>query len=177
MGLEITATPPPGSAEVSAEAPIKGGGEVMADWSGLRFLTARAVVEGASGVSLRLPPTPGDQDLLDYPEEWQALARVSRELLSMRPILEDGALEPAPFTVPGGIEVRAWAYQGRRYVLLVNSSGGPLRLEESDLAAYRALYAVRSDPRELLSSCRQGHCLASGGVLCLEGRLVPEILP
>jgi hypothetical protein len=160
---------------VSAARPFKnGGGEVAADWSSLRFLTARAIVEGSTGVFLRLPRTPPGHDVLEYIEEWQAVERVSRELRSMRPIMQGGLPAPDPFVVPAGIKLRVWTFRGRRYVLLVNSSGSSLKLDERSLASWRALFSVRSDPRQALAG---GACLPPQGVLWLEGRLLPELLP
>ena len=177
-GLEIAAQAPAGAAVVPAALPVNAGrGEVAADWGALRFLAARAIAEGSAGVFFRLPPTPAGRDLLDYPEERQAVDRVSRELLAVQPIMRGGAPAPAPFAVPAGIELRAWSFRGRAYALLVNSSGGPRPLEEKSLAPWRALFAVRSDARELLTPCGTGRCISPDGVLWLEGRLLPEILP
>ena len=84
---------------------------------------------------------------------------------------------PAPFAVPAGIEIRTWIFQGRRYALLVNASGAAQPLEEGSLAPWRALFAVRSDARQLLAPCGKKLCLPPEGVLWLEGRLWPELLP
>jgi hypothetical protein len=177
LGLEIAARAPQGAAEVPAAFPVKDGGEEVADLSRLRFLTARAIAEGSDGVFLRLPPAPAGRDLLEYFEEWQAVERVFRELLAVRPIMRGGAPAPAPFAVPAGIELRAWAFRGRRYVLIVNPSDGPLPIEERDLSPWRTLFAVRSNARESLVPCGPGACLPPEGILWLEGRLLPEILP
>lgn len=178
LGLEVSAQAPSGAAAVSAAVAVKGGtGEVAADWTSLRFLTARAVVRGSAGVFLRLPLTPAGHDLLDYAEEWQAATRVTRELLAMRPVIEGATPAPVPFAVPAGVERRAWTFRGRRYVLLVNSSSGLAPLEESDLMPWRALFAVRSDARQVLVPCGRDVCLPPRGVLWLEGRLLPNILP
>jgi hypothetical protein len=178
LGLEVAPQAPPGAAEVSAAISVKGGsGEVAADWPALRFRTARAITGGSAGVFLRLPRAPAGRDLLDYAEEWQAVERVARELLALRPIIRDGAPAPAPFAVPAGIELRAWTFQGRRYAVLVNSSAGPVPLDERILAPWRALFAVRSDARQDLAACGAGVCLPPEGVLWLEGRLLPELFP
>ena len=178
LGLAVAAQAPAGAAVVSAALPVKGGsGEVAQDWARLRFLAARAVVMGSSGVFLRLPRTAPGHDLLEYVEEWQAVDRVSRELLELRPMLEGGAPAAAPFPVPAGVELRAWAFRGRRYVLLVNPSGAAQPLDERNLRPWRALFAVRSDARQALPACGPDVCLPSEGVLWLEGRLLPETLP
>jgi hypothetical protein len=177
LGLEIAAQAPPGAAAVSAARAVKGGGEVAADWSRLRFRADAAIVGGSSGVFIRLPSTPDGRDLIDYVEEAQAVDRVFRELLAARPILEGGAPAPAPFAVPAGVELRAWAFQGRLYVLLVNVSDGPLPLEARSLASWRALFSVRADPRQDLDSSGGVPLLEPGGVLWLEGRLLPDLGP
>jgi hypothetical protein len=176
LGLEISPQAPPDAAEVSAARPVKGGGEVAVDWARLRFLTARAIAGGAAGVFLRLPRTPAGHDLLEYTEEWQTVDRVTRELLAMRQVVQDGAVVPAPFAVPAGMEFRVWTFRGRRYVLLVNPSGHPLPLEQGSLVPWRALFTVRSDARQVLIACGKDVCLPPDGVLWLEGRLLPGIL-
>jgi hypothetical protein len=178
LGLQIAGQAPSGAAVISAALPVRGGsGEVAADWAKLRFMTASAIAEGSAGVFLRLPRTSDGRDLLEYVEEWQAVERVSRELVFMRPIIEGGLPAPVPFVVPAGVKSRAWTFRGRRYVLLVNSSGSLLPLEEGSLATWRALFSVRSDPREILAACAAGVCLPTESILWLEGRLLPDILP
>jgi hypothetical protein len=176
MGLEVAERAPAGAAEVSAiAASEEGRGETTADHARIRFLAARAIAEGAGGVYFRLPSAPAGVDYLDYPEESQALERVLRELLILRPILQEGTPSAPPFAVPTGIERRAWDWQGRRYVLLVNASAAPLPLDVECLRPWRALFAVRADPREALGFCGPGRCLEEGGVLWLEGRLAPGL--
>ncbi len=174
-GLLVAVQAPAGAATVSAAVPpLNGSGEVTADWSRLRFLAALAIAKGASGIFFLLPETPAGRDYLEYAEESQSVDRVVRALLAMRPILEGGAPAPA-FAVPGGVEARAWTFRGRRYVLLVNPSADGLPLDEASLEPWRALFAVRSDPRYVLSFCGSNRCLPAGGVLWLEGRLSPEL--
>ena len=176
LGLEISAQSPPGAAVVPAGRP-SGSGEAAADWARLRFLTAHAIAGGANGVFLLLPHTPPGHDLLEYGEEWQAVERVIGELMTMRPIMQGGLPAPAPFVVPAGIEIRSWVFRGRRYVLLVNPSAARLPVKGENLAPWRALFGVRSDPRQVLAASGTDCFLPPGGVLWLEGRLLPEILP
>jgi hypothetical protein len=121
-------------------------------------------------VYFRLPVTSAGQDLLDYPEEWQAVARLAREVAGARPIVESGSIEAVPFPVPAGVDIRAWALHGRRYVLLVNSSSTPVPLGGDLLEPWRALFEVRADARLLLPACGASYCLAPQRVLWLEGR-------
>ncbi len=176
LGLEVAAQAPSDAAVLSASIAVKNG-EVMADWASLRFRTALAIAAGSRKLLIRLPETPAGRDLLDYGEEWQVLARVSRELGAMRPVLDGGAPAPAPFSVPPGVHLRSWTLHGRRYALLVNASEAPAPLDQNSLVPWRALFEVRSDARQVLSACPGGGCLAPGGVLWLEGRLFPDLLP
>jgi hypothetical protein len=172
MGLEIAAQAPAGAATVPTGVALEdGAGEVAAAEASLRLSAARAVAGGSIGVFFRLPRTPPDRDILDYVEEWRAVSRIAQELSSLRPVLERGALASGGFESVPGLETRGWTFQGRRYALLVNSSGGSLPLEEERLAPWRALFAVRSDPRQLLVRCGKSLCLPPGGTLWLEGCL------
>ncbi|MEQ1919911.1 MAG: hypothetical protein ABL955_11990 [Elusimicrobiota bacterium] len=173
LGFVVSQAAPAGSATEAAGVPGAFGGasEVMADRETLRFLAARAVAKGAHGVFFRLPAAPDGRDLVDYPEEWQALIRVVREMTAMQPLLERGRLVAPPFAAAEGLAARAWIYRGRRYALLVNVSGTDAALESDALASWRVLYEVRSDARELLKPCGAMFCLPPHGVLWLEGRL------
>ncbi|MFA6003551.1 MAG: hypothetical protein WC881_05735 [Elusimicrobiota bacterium] len=177
LGLELTDQPPPGTVvETAASAGKSAAAEATADWDRLRFLAASAAVRGAGGAFFRLARTPEGHDILEYPEEFQAVLRAARELAAMKPVLEGGRAIPAPMALPAGVEARAWAYQGRRYVLLVNPAGAPAPLEPAGLAPWRALFEVRSAPAETLAACGTRVCLPAQGVLWLEGRLLPELL-
>jgi len=140
------------------------------DFAGLRLLAARVAASGANGVYFRLPAVPAGRDILDFPEEWQAVARVARELLLMRPVLQGGDPAPPPIAVPAGMESNAWTFEGRVYTLIVNPTGEPLRIADEGLIGRRALFEVRADPRQDLAACGGGRCLPPGGVLWLEGR-------
>jgi hypothetical protein len=175
MGLLVAPQAPAGAATLSAAVALKGGGEITADFSRLRFLTGRALAEGATGLFLRLPATPAGRDYADYGEEGQAVERVFRELSSLRPALEGGVDAPAPFVVPPGVEARAWSFQGRLYLLLVNTATVASPVDPESLTGWRALFSVRSDARQALTPCGPGVCLAPQSVLWLEGRLLPRL--
>ena len=151
------------------------GEEHVANWAELRFLAARAAVRRAEGIFFQLPPAPPGSDILDYPEEWQALMRVAREYGAIRPVIEEGQPVFVPFPTPPGIEARAWTREKRLYVLLVNVSGVPVALNEAPLAGWRALFAARANPAEGLIPCGKRRCLPAQGVLWLEGRLFAEL--
>jgi hypothetical protein len=168
LGLSADENPPAGSS-VEASAPAVGPAFPRAR---LRFLAARAVARGASGVYF-LPPAAESGDILDFPEEWQALARVFRELLSARPLIETGEPREPEAGLPAGVEARAWLWRGRRYLLIVNSSTSPAPLPSALLAERRALFAARADAREALAPCGPDlRCVPPEGVLWLEGRLL-----
>ena len=164
-GMTIREAAPEGADTRSA------GAERMADWSELRLRVAQAAIEGRTGVFFTLPKTADGRELTAYPEEWQALARVARETAALRLILESGAEAAVPFSVPQGVSARAWRFQGRLYVLLVNGAvlSGPMPQES--LRPWRALFEVRADARDLLIPCGGGRYLSAGRVLWLEGRL------
>jgi hypothetical protein len=173
--LSVAATAPDGAATIPAGVPRRDGSEVTADFARLRVLTAAAIAEGASGIFFRLPRAANGRDYLEYAEESQAVDRVVRELLAVRPIMENGAPATAPFAVPAGVEFKAWSWQGRRYVLLANPSRADVPLDGNALEPWRALFAVRADPRESLIPCGAGRCLPAGDALWLEGRLLPDL--
>lgn len=152
-----------------AEVPASRDGRID-DLAVLRLRGARAVVGGAAGVVFVLPAPPPGRALVDYPEEWQALARAGRELLELRPVLESGPGEEPPFAVPAGVLGRAWTRGGRRYVLLVNDGARPAPFEPDALVPWRALFQPRADAREALSPCGAALCLEPGRALWLEGR-------
>jgi hypothetical protein len=171
MGLDVGEPVPEGAAVVPAAVPgAKSGSWETADRSTLRFFAARAAASGAAGAYFRLPPTPEGRDLLDYPEEWQAVTRALRELAAMRPVLERGRPAALPFPLPPGVEGRAWDHAGRRYVLLVNGSDAEARLDADALEPWRALFEVRSDARRVLSRGYEHPALPPGQALWLEGR-------
>lgn len=173
LGLAVPEQPPSGAIVESAAAVNDGGGaaEVMADWETLRLVTAHAATKATGGVFFRLPAAPEGRDLLDYPEEWQAFARVVREFQAMRPVIEGGRLITPPCVNPSGVAARCWLHRGRRYVLLVNASDRPAELDADALEPWRALFEVRADARQLLEPCGAMRCLLPGRVLWLEGRL------
>jgi len=164
-GLAVAAEVPDGAVAASAAE-----GGATASWSRLRSLAARAAVEGKTGVCFLAPRFPEGRAFVDYPEEWQALVRVAREMGEMRPVLENGVDEPSPAAAAEGGESRAWRLRGREYVLLVNAARVPVRVDAQASARFRALFEARADPRDLLSACAGGACLPPERVLWLEGR-------
>lgn len=174
-GLTIRESAPESAETHSAAVSFKGPSglteERMADWSRLRLLVARAVVRERTGVFFILPKAPDGREAHSYPEEWQALARVARETAELRPIIEAGVEASPPLALPDGVEARAWRYQGRLYVLLVNDTAGPVPVPQESLQGWRALFEVRADPRDVLGACEGGRCLLAGRALWLEGRL------
>lgn len=165
LGWELAETAPAGAVLESAAGPD--GATLPA--ARLRFLWARAAAEGRPGVFFVLPPVPAGRELVDYPEEWQAIARSAREIEALRPVLESGPGTPVP--AAPGLTARAWNAGGRRYALFVNAGAAPAPVPDAELDGARALFAPRADPRQDLTACEGGSCLGAGGVLWLEGRL------
>lgn len=165
-GLAIREASPTGADTRSA------GVERLADWSELRLRVAQAAVEGRTGVYFTLPKSAEGLEVSSYPEEWQALARVARETAAMRPILEAGVEAAPPLLVPDVVRARAWRYQGRLYVLLVNGSANAAPIDVESLKPWRALFEARADARGLLVPCRGAMCLPGGRAVWLEGRLL-----
>lgn len=170
LGLSVSIPP-----EGLPVAPAADGEGRLESAARLRYLAARAAAEGRAGLFFELPDVPGGRDLLDYPEEWQALARVAREFAAMRHIIEAGEIRPAP--APVGALSAAWSYQGRHYQLLVNASSAPVVFESPGLRGRRALFSPRADAAEALPSCDGAPCLAPEGVLWLEGAPGAEAAP
>lgn len=171
-GLVVVAAVPERADLHHAGVPLPASSEErMADWSRLRLLVSLAAVRGRAGVFFTLPKAAPGRELTNYPEEWQALARVARETAALRPILESGLEAPAPFPTPEGVAVRAWRYRGRLYLLLVNEAARPAPLAVDDLKPWRALFEARADARELLVPCGSGRCLPGERAIWLEGRL------
>lgn len=174
-GMAVRAAAPEGADARSAGLAFMGDPgrteERMAEWSHLRLLVASAAVRGRAGVFFTLPKSSDGRELTAYPEEWQALARVARETAMVRPILESGREAPVPFAVPEGVSARAWRFQGRLYVLLVNDGSRPVPISEESLKPWRALFEVRADARNLLAACGDKRCLSAERVMWLEGRL------
>lgn len=174
-GMTVREAAPAGADALSAAAVIPGSAwrsdERLADWSVLRRLVARAVTRGRTGIFFVLPVSPAGKELTDFPEEWQALERVSRETAALRPIIESGVDVGLPFPLPPDVEGRAWRYRGRIYLLLVNDADAAAPIPAENLEPWRALFEVRSDARNVLPPCAGGHCLPAGRALWLEGRL------
>lgn len=174
-GLTVREAAPEGAVTVDAgvviDGPLGRSGERMADWSRLRLLVGAAAASGRSGVFFTLPKATGGRELTSYPEEWQALSRVARETSAIRPILESGIETDVPVPLPDAIAARAWRYQGRLYVLLVNAEPIAVPIPQDELKPWRALFEVRADPRDLLAPCGADRCLPAERVLWLEGRL------
>lgn len=131
---------------------------------------ARSIACHCSGSSRMSRPAAAGRDILDEPEQWQAILRALREPAAMRPVLEAGRPSDPPFASASGIESASWSYRGRRYALLVNVTDGPARLDEEALAPWRSLFEARSDPRHVLPPCGAGRCLLPGTALWLESR-------
>lgn len=140
----------------------------------IRFMSYLAILHGARGLFYFTFRKPGGKTLLDYPEQWQALARVTREIKSLQPILEKGGLSPLPFPPdPDGVEARTWRYRGRDYCVILNRKGGMMQRVPDELlsGSWRPLFEPRRDPRDLLKKAGRAWYLRPYQVMVFESGL------
>lgn len=93
-------------------------------FSEIRFMTYAAILHGVDGIFYFKFAMPGRRTLLEYPEKWQALLRVVSELNAFKPILQGGKPIPPPVeTKIPHMEIKAWRYNLRDYVVIINTDG------------------------------------------------------
>lgn len=141
------------------------------DHAEIRFMSYLAVLRGAKGLFYFSFRKPSGKTLLDYPEQWQALTRVSREMRRMEPVFARGRLIHLPFPPnPDGPQARAWRYRGRDYVVILNRKGHVMQKLPEELLKpeWRPLFESRRDPRELLKAADRAWYLRPYQVLILE---------
>lgn len=139
----------------------------------IRFMSYMAVVRGARGLFF-FTMRKQEKNLLDFPELWQAVSRVTREFKSLQPILENGRLAPLPFPAdPDGPQARAWRYRGRDYLVILNRKKNVLQKIPDELLRedWRPLFENRRDPRDLLTKIEPAWYLRPYQVLVLESAL------
>ncbi len=139
--------------------------------SEIRFMSYLSVLHGARGLFYFRFTTPGGRPLVDEPENWQAVARVAREMRSLKPMLAGGRLIKLPFPPnPDGPESRCWGHTGRDTCVLINRRKDVmLRFpEEINNQRWRPLFENRREIRELLQPVGRGWYLRPHQVLVLE---------
>ena len=154
-------------------------GKHFPSWRDLRFKSYRAIVEGKKGIFYFTSNMPEDQILRDYPEQWQALAKVVGELKSLQPIFEARQPVTLPFMpTPDGVCARAWRYQGRDYVIILNSKVGFYKKIPNELLSFkwRPLFEIRRDPRDSLKFLNKAWYLRPRQVMVFEGPLRWEFI-
>lgn len=140
----------------------------------LRAMSYLAVVHGAKGLFYYTLKRGDGSSLLDWPELWQATARMAREMRSMQPIFSANRRVPLPFEPkPGGVEAACWRWRGRNYLVLVNRHPDKQLKVPAMLLdrSWRPLFELRRDPKELLKDYRGSHYLPPLRVLVLESRI------
>lgn len=140
----------------------------------LRAMSYLAVVHGAKGLFYYTLKRGDGSSLLDWPELWQATARMAREMRAMQPIFSANRRVPLPFAPrPGGVEAACWRWRGRDYLVLVNRHADKqLRVPAFLLdRSWRPLFELRRDPKELLTAAHGEHYLPPLRVLVLESRI------
>ncbi|MBI3289040.1 MAG: hypothetical protein HYZ74_05945 [Elusimicrobia bacterium] len=138
----------------------------------IRFMSYVSVLHGARGL-FYFALTKKKKTLFDYPELWQAVSGVTREMRRMQPIFERGRGIPLPFAIPtGGLEAGAWRHRGRDYVVLVNRRARrDWRVPAEILdGRWRARFASADDPKALLRRFGSAYYLRAQDVLVLESR-------
>lgn len=91
----------------------------------LRFMTYHAVLRGASGVyyfEFQRRSVPG-KSLLDYPERWQALKSVVKELTALKAFF---AADPGEKLRLDRLEGRQWRKGGKSLAVLLNPTSTPV---------------------------------------------------
>lgn len=152
--------------------PVKSKGLRFPYRSEIRFMSYLSILHGARGLFFFSLGKKG-KTLFEYPELWQAVSSVSREIKSMQPILEQGVLVPLPFHPDVNLEARAWRYRGRDYVVILNrrakfSQKVPDVLLKQD---WRPLAESRRDARELLKAAQGAWYLRPYQVMVFESAL------
>lgn len=139
----------------------------------IRFMTYLSIVHGARGIFYFQLRKPGDRTLLDVPEHWQAVSRVTQELSALQPMLEKGRPVALPFSPAStAIEGRAWRWRGRDYVILLNRSPAHAALPSEFFSPrWRALFEPRRNPQDALSMLGEEPALKPYQALILESRL------
>ena len=136
----------------------------------IRFMSYLSVLHGARGLFYFTLAKKG-KTLFDYPELWQAVSGVSREIREMRPIFESGERIRLPFPIPtGGLEAAAWRHRGCEYLVLVNRTRDRQWKVPAEALEprWRTIFAVQSNPRELLHEYLDAYYLRSYQVLVLK---------
>lgn len=121
----------------------------------IRFMAYQALVRGASGVyffEFQKRAQPG-KTLLDFPEQWLALRRVSKEFHALRSFFS-GSSHPLDLA---GLEGRAWQAGGREIAVLLNPTSAPLHLPERFLTGeYWTLFEKRLSVKDRFPAGRLG---------------------
>lgn len=150
-------------------SPTKQKGLRFPNHSEIRFMSYLSVLHGARGLFYFTLGKKG-KTLFEYPELWQAVARVSREMKAMQPIFERGTPINLPFVPDVNLEARAWRYHGRDYVVILNRRRQfQQKVPEALLRReWRPLAEVRRDARELLKPAHGAYYLKPYQVMVFE---------
>lgn len=142
------------------------------DHAEIRFMSYASVLHGAGGLFYFRLRRPSGRTLFEYPEMWRAVSRVTREFKSLQPILEGGRRVPLPFPPnPDGVEAGTWRYRGRDYVVVLNRRRDAYQKLPDELlkSAWRPLFELRRDPRDLLKPMYGAYYLRPYQVMVFEG--------
>lgn len=150
--------------------PIKLKGLRFPTQSEIRFMSYLSVLHGARGLFYFSLGKKG-KTLFDYPELWQSVASVAREMKSMQPVFGQGRLVQLPFQPVVNLEARAWRHRGRDYVVILNRRGKFLQKVPDVLLerSWRLLGEARRDARDLLKPYGEAWYLRPYQVMVFEG--------
>lgn len=140
----------------------------------IRFMSYLAIAHGARGLFYFTFEKSGGLTLFDYPEQWQAVVRVVREIKALQPVLEKGKPIDLSFEFEEpGLEAKVWRYRGRDYVIVLNRKKDRDALFPKELLDFhwRPLFEVRRDPRDLLKKSGDSWYLPPYQVMVFESRL------
>jgi hypothetical protein len=138
----------------------------------IRFMSYLAVMHGARGLFFFRLTRPDGKSLLDLPEQWERLSRVTRELAYMRDVFVSKPVRLPYEPYFSGPEARCWRRGRTRFLVLANRHDVPAPLPVVLLGpAWRPVFEPFRDTRGALVRMGGDWGLPPGKVLVLEERL------
>lgn len=107
----------------------------------IRFMSYDGILQGASGLFYFIFTSNGVPLPKAQPQWWKRVARVSKELSALRPILENGTLQENPFSVDAPLALQSRRYKKFSYLFLINRSADAVAVPERLLdKSYKLIY-------------------------------------
>lgn len=139
----------------------------------IRFMSYIAVMHGARGLFYCTLLKKG-KTLFEYPELWQEVSVVTREIRDMRPVFERGKRVRLPFPPnPDGVEAKAWRYKNRDHVIILNRKATVYQKVPEELfnGLWQPIHCAKNNCREALSSFYGAWYLRPYHVMVFKSRL------